>query len=283
MNLWDIQILVSLASAVACCLALLHWWQAWARPMRRLTDLTRDIRSGRVAIDELAQIRGGVRPIVPVIQELLRELKQQKKQLTALNQEMQERVAGRTDALERKIGSLQVQATRDPLTGLFNRRSLEQELGRIVARYARGEPGACLLMADVDHFKQLNDTLGHAAGDQLLREIGQIIRSSISESDMAFRLGGDEFVILLDGCTFAEGAAKAERIVSLVKALTRSMRVGVPPGLSVGACGIEEVDGAAAGHWMEMTDKRLYQVKARRKAGSGKPISRPLVPSPLRP
>ena len=98
-----------------------------------------------------------------------------------------------------------IQATRDALTGLLNRRSLDIEIDRAVEQFQSVGTDACLLMIDIDHFKGLNDTLGHAAGDELLKSIAQIMRSAIRNSDQAFRCGGDEFVILLGGCGIRAG------------------------------------------------------------------------------
>ena len=130
---------------------------------------------------------------------MLRDSRRKRAEAAALEHETRQRIANRTDALERTIGSLRQQATRDVLTGLFNRRMLEEYLPQAVKRCKEARIGLCLLMIDVDHFKLLNDTLGHAAGDELLKTIGQLIRSTIREKDLAFRCGGDEFVVQLEG------------------------------------------------------------------------------------
>src|SRR5688572_28675145 len=128
---------------------------------------------------------------------------------------MRQKVASRTDALERTIGSLRQQATRDVLTGLFNRRFLDQYITQSVTRHVKENRDLCLLMMDIDHFKMLNDTLGHAAGDDLLRAIGQLIRSAIRGEDVGFRMGGDEFVVLLPGSGTDAGQSLATRLMSL--------------------------------------------------------------------
>src|SRR6187200_1774560 len=100
-----------------------------------------------------------------MLQDLLREIRQQRCEIATLKDEMRQRVAQRTDALERTIGTLRHQATRDPLTGLFNRRFLDQYLPQVVQRSTSQGMDVAVLMCDLDHFKLLNDTLGHAAGD----------------------------------------------------------------------------------------------------------------------
>jgi len=271
---WTLEILIAVAAIFACYWSTLHCRRVWARPTNRLIESVRAARNGEIPIDELSEITGGVAPLVPVIQDLLRALKQQRGEVAQLDHEMRQRVAVRTDALQRKIGSLQVQATRDALTGLLNRRALEQALTRVVAEFNAGGPGACLLMIDVDFFKQLNDTLGHAAGDQLLKEIAQIIRSTIREEDLAFRCGGDEFVVLLNDCDLTTGQAMVERLESLVQGLTKPLRVKQPPRLSIGACAVNELNDPTPGSLLEAADKRLYEVKTARKQREGAPVRR---------
>ena len=119
--------------------------------------------------------------------------------MTEMDREVRQRIANKTEALERKIGSLHNQATRDVLTGLLNRRALDEHLAKAMERCAAKGLAVSVLMIDVDNFKPLNDTLGHAAGDELLRSIGQLLRSTLRDGDTPFRCGGDEFVIVLEG------------------------------------------------------------------------------------
>jgi PleD family two-component response regulator len=162
----------------------------WINPAHEAARLVTLAQHGTLPIEELSAAkisRGRLSPLMKVVTAVLLDLKQQQADRGALEQEIRDRIANRTDALERKIGSLQVQATRDPLTGLGNRRGLDIELPRIVDRYRGDGQDACLLMIDLDNFKSLNDTLGHAAGDQLLKEIGQLIRSTLPGLSLRWR------------------------------------------------------------------------------------------------
>lgn len=259
---WTIQVMIALATLLASCWGAIQRRRLWEEPTRKLIRLIGQAHRGEAPIEELNKISGGIAPVVPLIQGLLHDLKQQRAEILKLNEEMRQRVAVRTDALERKIGSLQLQAMRDALSGLYNRRALDIELPRVVEAYRAGGPGACLLMIDVDHFKQLNDTLGHAAGDRLLKEIGQIIRSTLRDEDLGFRHGGDEFVVLLSDCRYAEGKVIATRLEGMVQALTRPLRVPMPPQLSIGVCGLEELETPSTESLLQMADQRLYATKA---------------------
>jgi diguanylate cyclase (GGDEF)-like protein len=217
-------------------------------------------------IDQLPRDAGGLAPLLPVVTNLLRELRRQRAEMTKLDTEMRQRVAQRTDALERQLGQLNAQATRDVLTGLYNRRMLDQCLEDLVRRNVESREPLCLLMIDVDDFKVLNDTLGHAAGDSLLKAIGQLIRSSVRGDDLPFRFGGDEFVIVLPRAGRVEGDALAKRLGDLVDALTRSLAVPRKPRLSMGISTLADLIGVAtAADLMRDADKRLYAAKAARK------------------
>ena len=108
-------------------------------------------------------------------------------------------------------------AITDYLTGLYNKRHFEKYLVQEIARCERQNSHFSLLMIDIDNFKQFNDTYGHLAGDNLLREVGRIINSSIRLMDTAFRYGGEEFAIVLPGSSNDEALKVAERIKSTIE------------------------------------------------------------------
>src|SRR5579862_9360062 len=100
------------------------------QPLEQLEKLLPEIRAGRMPIDELSVIHGQIEPIVHQVQELFRELRAQKSLVSEMDHDVRQRIANRTEALERKIGTLTQQAARDPLTGLFNRRGLNDHLAK---------------------------------------------------------------------------------------------------------------------------------------------------------
>jgi diguanylate cyclase (GGDEF)-like protein len=107
---------------------------------------------------------------------------------------------------------LRDQATRDSLTRLWNRSSILSELGRELARSARESRPLGVVIVDLDHFKQVNDTYGHLAGDAVLREAARRMQNSIRQYDSIGRYGGEEFLILFPGCGEAESFAQADRL-----------------------------------------------------------------------
>ncbi len=169
--------------------------------------------------------------------------------------------------LERELRELATQrehdAMHDPLTGLANRRRLFAvlEQGLVTARAERTVLG--MLLIDLDHFKELNDTLGHQAGDQLLREIGPRLHAAADEAQLVARLGGDEFAVLLrPGVGAAEAVVVAERIRAAIEKPSRVQGLTLLVQASVGiAIHPEHADSVET--LMQRADVAMYSAKAR--------------------
>jgi diguanylate cyclase (GGDEF)-like protein/PAS domain S-box-containing protein len=154
------------------------------------------------------------------------------------------------------------QANRDPLTGLFNRRYLDDTLPRELMHAQRHNSQTCLAMLDIDHFKQFNDTFGHEAGDLILRELGCILRENIRKSDIACRFGGEEFVLVLFDSPLETSRQHLERICKHVKDL--QIRYGEQLlGTMTLSAGLIEVsdNGLTADDLLRSADEALYAAK----------------------
>ena len=115
--------------------------------------------------------------------------------------------------------TLQTQAIRDPLTGLYNRRYLEETLDRELHRSRRLEAPLGVVMMDLDHFKDFNDTSGHAAGDAALIALAHTITAEMRTEDIACRYGGEEFLLVMPGASLATTQERAEHLRQVVQAL----------------------------------------------------------------
>ena len=129
---------------------------------------------------------------------------------------------------------LREQAIRDTLTNLFNRRYLEETLERELARAAREDYSVCVIMIDLDHFKRVNDTYGHEAGDDVLRLLGAALRESLRDVDLAARYGGEEFAIILPETDASDGLAVAEKIRKRIESTAFQWR-GSPIAVTISA------------------------------------------------
>ena len=114
---------------------------------------------------------------------------------------------------------LRAEAIHDPLTGLFNRRYLEETLPRELHRAQRAHSPLCVAMLDLDNFKRFNDTYGHDAGDSLLRELGRLLLGKLRKSDISCRYGGEEFVLVLPDSSAADAKQRMEQIRGQIKEL----------------------------------------------------------------
>ncbi|MEG0008148.1 MAG: sensor domain-containing diguanylate cyclase [Aeromonas sp.] len=166
--------------------------------------------------------------------------------------------------LEAALAELKERSCRDALTGALNRGAImehfEQQM-QLAKR--RGEP-LCLIMLDLDHFKQINDTHGHPAGDHVLQQLVQALTAELRESDRLGRYGGEEFILLLGESDLVEGARVAERLRARVAAMGIVLEgQGVPVTISLGVSGVLPMGAAypACAELLAQADRALYQAK----------------------
>jgi diguanylate cyclase (GGDEF)-like protein/PAS domain S-box-containing protein len=159
-------------------------------------------------------------------------------------------------------GTLREQSWRDPLTGLFNRRYMEESLDREVRRAIRDGYGLGVLMADLDNFKQLNDTFGHVAGDAVLVKIGRFLATAVRGADIACRFGGEEFVIILPKASLEDTRRRAEALREGIKVFQHEEPTGVvpPATMSVGVAAFPE-HGTSVEDLILAADSAVYRAK----------------------
>ncbi len=158
---------------------------------------------------------------------------------------------------------LRQQSVRDPLTGLFNRRYMEETLDRELNRAAHRDDTVAVAMCDLDHFKDFNDTFGHDAGDLLLREVARVLKTSVRHADVVCRLGGEEFVVILPGASVSIASERLDQIRKRVESLTLSHR-DRPLGrvtISAGLAGYPR-HGITPEDLLRAADQALYRAKS---------------------
>jgi diguanylate cyclase (GGDEF)-like protein len=152
------------------------------------------------------------------------------------------------------------QSLRDPLTGLLNRRSFDEALGEALARMRRLDEVFALCVLDLDHFKAINDTYGHAVGDAVLRSVAHTMAAGVREIDKVFRMGGEEFAVILPAMDAAAAVAAGERLRSLVAATpVRADTADIQVTASIGVALSSRVLDAMG--MAEVADKALYRAK----------------------
>ncbi|QDU71994.1 GGDEF domain-containing protein [Mucisphaera calidilacus] len=165
-------------------------------------------------------------------------------------------------ATRKATSRLQRETLRDPMTDLGNRRFLEEQGPKLFDATEASDLSLLCVAIDLDHFKAVNDTLGHAAGDDVLVFVGSLIKATTREDDMAVRLGGDEFLVLMPGADFDRGLKFAAQLRSLFTQQTGLLTRGGPkPDLSIGIAERLSDRCDSLQSLMERADERLYTAK----------------------
>ena len=174
-----------------------------------------------------------------------------------------ERILELEDRLVEARESMRFQATHDLLTSLWNRGVVLELVTRDVLRSRRDGSCIAVMMCDIDHFKNFNDQYGHAAGDEVLREVARRLQHSVRSYDMVGRYGGEEFLVALNRCDPASAVSRAENLRAIIgnkpflvgdKRLTATISVGLALSSEFGNCAVDEIVHAA--------DMALYAAKA---------------------
>ncbi len=197
-----VTLLLIAAAASAYRLGLLI-----ARPLDRLTKGAAEVARGDLAVDLPAGGAGEVGYLTSVFNHMVSRLRAGRRELDDIN-----------ETLRLKNEELERLSVTDGLTGLANHRALMQRLDAEGVRFSRTQRPFSVLMADVDHFKQYNDTFGHPAGDEVLKKIAAILRDATRTMDCAARYGGEEFAIIMPDTAIAGAMHVAERIRARVDA-----------------------------------------------------------------
>lgn len=247
-------LLAGAAGGLAAALA------AWAPPATTSTGVTA-LAVGYLGLYLVALTYGAYANATLAVR-LRRELK-----------ESQAALQGRLAEVEALQEQLRAQALRDPLTDMFNRRYLDTFLERELAQARRERSPLAVMILDIDHFKRINDTHGHLAGDQVLRDLADLIRHTVRASDIVCRLGGEEFLVVLPGADLEGAIDLAQRLRTGLEARpTRFEGRPIPCTVSIGvAAYAHEEQGVDA--LVASADAALYDAKL---AGRNLVVAAPL-------
>ena len=175
-----------------------------------------------------------------------------------------DRLQAELDAMRRRLAELEASAERDPLTGVFNRRGFERELARAIAYLDRYPARAALVYLDLDRFKPVNDSYGHAAGDAVLVATATSLVQHVRASDSVARLGGDEFAVWLWNLGLAEAHAKADALETAIAAVAIDWQgVAVSVGAAAGVAAFSAGDTLA--DIIARADAAMYARKGARR------------------
>lgn len=179
------------------------------------------------------------------------------KELEERNAALSRMVEERTEQLNAALSHHKEMAVTDPLTGLFNRRMLDEQLGIDMERAQRYQSAFAVLMLDIDHFKNINDRFGHQQGDRFLIQFANLIRTRLRKSDLAGRWGGEEFLVVCHGSTLADALTLAEDI----RLSTEAADFGIGESRTVSIGVAEFMQGDSITTLVERADRGLYLAK----------------------
>src|SRR6266508_746497 len=186
-------------------------------PIRQLMRAARAVGAGKLDVYVPAKSSDELGLLTHTFNHMTQRLAESQAEVATYQRTLEDKVTLRTKELELATAQAYKLAQHDILTGLPNRSLLNQRLKQIVAQASRdGHQVACLFL-DFDHFKRINDTLGHDAGDQLLQAVAQRLTSAVRESDTVARLGGDEFVLILPGLDPAHATFETMTVLARVR------------------------------------------------------------------
>ena len=227
----------------------------WPKPYRLYPDQDR-----RVFLTTVGQLLGLALEHAGLVSELVENLNQLK-ELQTQEEERNRALAGLNLDLQKANRRLEELSVTDGLTGLHNRRYLIERLKREIARSQRLGHPVCLIMADLDHFKQVNDRLGHQAGDQALRLFAQLLSDGLRKVDTVGRYGGEEFCLVLVDCNLDFAVAVADKLRAQFEQKSRTSPFEGLGGLSVSMGVAQLEDGMDFEDFLELADKALYRAK----------------------
>ena len=196
------------------------------------------------------------------IADLLRYSRDMQHTVQTLNAHLEE-THREVESLRKEVSRAREEAMIDALTGLANRRSFDRVLNTLLAEVPANGTGPCLLIADIDHFKRINDTYGHVFGDKVIRAIARILRDNVKGKDLAARYGGEEFVIILPDTPLTGASSLAETIRRTV-AGSRIKRAGsdeIVASVTISLGVAHHCPGESERDLLARADQALYQSK----------------------
>lgn len=259
---WCLAFALPMAGVAAIASAGGLWWlrRSIHRPLQGLARRQSETDAAwldRLPQDSPDEIGGIARQTA----ETLSELREARTELARTQRSVDSHVANETRQIKGLLANVQKRSWQDPLTRLGNRHLLEERLEDLVAAEITSGRDLALVMFDIDHFKQHNDTQGHAAGDDLLRFLGDLLQGGMREQDIGIRYGGDEFVVLLPNVAPHEAAALADRIVRLFAQHASTLGTKPAPTLSAGVASMRHCAVINGRELMAQADAALYEAK----------------------
>jgi diguanylate cyclase (GGDEF)-like protein len=249
--------LLLLGAVLVAGAGYLLWWlnTMHVGMIEKLAVAAEDLAGGRPTAPGALPGAAGWIPLVAAIRRLGREIRERDDKLARVDDHVEAQVSARTK-------DLQNLAMRDPLTGLYNRRYLNEVLQQRVAEWRRYNATVSILMIDLDNLKQLNDEYGHQVGDEAIVLLGSVIACQLRAADIAARYGGDEFVVVLPHSDRADAEAIGRRICEQYQVTCSEQLTPARGTLSIGVSTVADEQRANFDDLLRTADAALYEAKS---------------------
>ncbi|HAI13984.1 MAG TPA: hypothetical protein DCM28_19930, partial [Phycisphaerales bacterium] len=282
-NLYVTQFTVTVLMVIGTIFMAIWGVKRWMSPVRELLAATERLGRGEEPPllpvqrhDELGQLTESFNRMARRLFSTRRRLLHANDEMYRTNQQLEAQVVQRTEELvatnhelERAVEQLKTMAATDPLTGLCNRRAFDQAMDRAFAEAQRHGTDLACVMIDLDGFKQLNDQMGHPAGDELLVGCARILSKMGRTSDVVGRFGGDEFVMLLPGTSHDKALFAAQRVqqafAEFVEQYDKTQQMNGTVTMSMGVACLRHTLASEPLHLLSFADQALYHAKSQGK------------------
>jgi diguanylate cyclase (GGDEF)-like protein len=257
--LWSFNVPVVTLAFGVLCIGL--WWLE-RRVLEPMWSLATAAGSEHPECDALNHRRDEIGQVARGLSGLRAELAEWRRRAEHTERRMHSTVAERTREITEELKKYRREVWVDTLTGVKNRRLFEEKFAPIFAAQQASGGDLALVMVDLDNLKTVNDTLGHATGDQILTFAGELLRSCLRNDDIAIRYGGDEFVLLLPGVSAEDAHRLSFRILTLFSQRAKMIAPTTPaPSMTVGIASIRRHKPRSAADLLHMADQAMYRAK----------------------
>ncbi len=234
---------------------LLHLAQSHSQQNQAYSAALNSGQSSLAASRSSDQIRSAIQFLIGANKRMLRSNEEYESRLRESQAQIQ--------SLRAALAETQELTARDSLTNAYSRRHFDETLAKLVRKAGAGGQALSLVIADIDHFKDINDTFGHPVGDDVLRMVSDLLIDNTKGSDSVARYGGEEFAIILPETPAAAAAQLAEQIRKKLAAKRWVVRGGASVGAITASFGVAELDaGESAEDLVRRADEKLYVSKA---------------------
>ena len=252
---------LGLISATGLILAFLWLQQRVVAPLARLARESKEQGDPERLAAALAECPDEIGELARTLADMRSNLAEWQGKAAHLERCVDDRVAARTRGILQDLRKVEKKVWTDPLTRLGNRRLFDDKFEEIARAQQEAGQDLSIIMIDVDYFKTLNDTLGHRAGDELLKFVGELLKQCLREQDLAIRYGGDEFLLILPSVSVADAKVIAERVIKMFAQQSRMLHVQPRPTMSAGIASLFEHRPLTPAAFLEQADRALYDAK----------------------